>query len=53
MIMSKCIELMRALARGNDSVQKRVYARLDSLLKVPLVVGQMALALREVSQVMR
>ena len=46
--MIKSIRLLKALARGNDVVQKRIYDRMDTLLKVRVVESEIALALKEV-----
>ena len=47
-IVIKSIRLLKALARGNDVVQKRIYDRMDTLLKVRVVESEIALALKEV-----
>ncbi len=47
-IVIKSIRLLKALAKGNDVVQKRIYDRMDSLLKVRVVESEIALALKEV-----
>ena len=47
--MVKSIRLLRALARGNDAVQKRIYDRMDTLLKIQVVESEIALALKEAS----
>jgi len=51
-ILKKCLKLLKALARGNDLVQMRIFERLDSLLKIKVVEVDMAVALREASRPM-
>ena len=41
--MIKSIRLLKALARGNDVVQKRIYDRMDTLLKVRVVESEESL----------
>ena len=48
-ILKKCLKLLKALARGNDLVQMRIFERLDNLLKIKVVEVDMAVALREVN----
>lgn len=47
-IVVKSIHLLRYLAKGNDLVQKRIYDRMDALLKVQVVESEIASALKEV-----
>jgi hypothetical protein len=47
-IVVKSFGLLRALARGNDIVQRRIYDRMDSLLKVRVVEAEACMALKEV-----
>ncbi len=47
-IVIKSARLLKALARGNDSVQKRIYDRMDTLLRIEVVESEIALALKEV-----
>ena len=39
---------MKALARGNDLVQMRMFERLDTLLKIKVVESELAITLKEV-----
>ena len=48
MILKKCLGLLKALARGNDFVQLRMFERLDILLKIKVVESDVAIALKEV-----
>ena len=48
-IVIKNIRLLKALAKSNEVVQKRIYDRMDTLLKVRVVESEIALALKEVS----
>ena len=48
-IMKKSLKLLKALARGNDVVQSRMFERLDPLLKIKVVEPEMAIALKEVT----
>jgi len=50
LILKKCLGLLKALARGNDFVQLRMFERLDILLKIKAVESDVALALKEVQQ---
>ena len=47
-ILKKSLQLMKALARGNDLVQMRMFERLDSLLKIKVVESELAITLKEV-----
>ena len=47
-VLKKCLKLLKALARGNDMVQMRIFERLDTLLKIKVVEIDLAVALREV-----
>ena len=47
-VLKKCLKLLKALARGNDLVQMRIFERLDNLLKIKVVEVDLAVALREV-----
>ena len=47
-IVIKSLRLLRALAKGNEQVQKRIYGRMDSLLKVKVVESEVAMTLKEV-----
>jgi len=47
-VLKKCLKLLKALARGNDMVQMRIFERLDNLLKIKVVEVDLAVALREV-----
>jgi len=48
LILKKCLGLLKALARGNDFVQLRMFERLDILLKIKVVESDVAIALKEV-----
>ena len=48
LILKKCLGLLKALARGNDFVQLRMFERLDILLKIKAVESDVAVALKEV-----
>ena len=48
LILKKCLGLLKALARGNDFVQLRMFERLDILLKIKVVESDVAVALKEV-----
>lgn len=48
LILKKCLGLLKALARGNDFVQLRMFERLDILLKIQAVESDVAVALKEV-----
>ena len=47
-ILKKSLKLLRALARGNDVVQMRMFERLDTLLRIKVVESDLAIALKEV-----
>ena len=47
-ILKKCLKLLKALARGNDLVQLRMFERLDNLLRIKVVEADLAIALKEV-----
>ena len=47
-ILKKCLNLLKALARGNDLVQLRMFERLDNLLRIKVVEADLAIALKEV-----
>lgn len=47
-ILKKCLHLLKALARGNDQVQMRMFERLDTLLHIKVVESELAVALKEV-----
>ena len=47
-VLKKSLGLLKALARGNDVVQMRMFERLDTLLKIKVVESDMAIALKEV-----
>lgn len=47
-ILKKCLRLLKALARGNELVQMRMFERLDILLKIKVVESEVAVALKEV-----
>ena len=49
-ILKKSLQLMKALARGNDLVQMRMFERLDALLKIKVVESELAITLKEVRQ---
>ena len=49
-VLKKCLKLLKALARGNDMVQMRIFERLDTLLKIKVVEIDLAVALREVTR---
>ena len=51
LILKKCLGLLKALARGNDFVQLRMFERLDILLKIKVVESDVAVALKEVRYV--
>ena len=48
-ILKKSLRLLRFLARGNDTVQARMFERLDTLMKIKVVESDLAIALKEVS----
>ena len=48
LILKKSLGLLKALARGNDFVQLRMFERLDILLKIKAVESDVAVALKEV-----
>ena len=48
-IFQKAFELLKAMARGNPTVQQRLFDRLDILLNIQGAESQMAQALVEVS----
>lgn len=50
-IVIKSLQLLKALAKGNDLVQRRIYDRMDGLLKVRVVESEAARALREVGNI--
>ena len=47
-IVIKNIRLLKALARSNELVQRRIYDRMDTLLRVRVVESEVALVLKEV-----
>ena len=47
-ILKRCLKLLKALARGNDLIQMRMFERLDILLKIKVVESEVAIALKEV-----
>ena len=47
-ILKKSLQLLKALARGNDLVQMRMFERLDTLLKIKVVESELAITLKEV-----
>ena len=49
--MKKSLKLLKALARGNDLVQMRMFERLDTLLKIKVVESDLAIALKEVTMI--
>jgi len=49
LILRKCLGLLKALARGNDFVQLRMFERLDILLNIKAVESDVAVALKEVA----
>jgi len=49
-VLKKCLKLLKALARGNDVVQMRIFERLDNLLKIKVVEQDLAVALKEVTR---
>ena len=48
-ILKKSLQLLKAIARGNDVVQTRMFEKLDTLLKIKVVEPELAIALKEVS----
>ncbi len=48
-ILKKSLKLLKALGRGNDVVQMRMFERLDTLLKIKVVESDLATALKEVN----
>jgi len=48
MIMIRCVRLLKALAKDNDLVQRRIYDRMDLLLRVKGFESEIALLLQEV-----
>ena len=49
-ILKKSLQLLKAIARGNDVVQTRMFEKLDTLLKIKVVEPELAIALKEVSR---
>ena len=47
-VVTRSLRLLSALARGNDLVQRRIYDRMDTLLKVKGVEREVATTLTEV-----
>lgn len=47
-VVKKSLKLLEALANGNDLVQRRIFDRMDSLLKVEAVECQIASVLKKV-----
>lgn len=47
-ILKKSLKLLKALARGNDVVQMRMFERLDTLLEIKVVESELSVALKEV-----
>lgn len=50
-VLKKSLKLLRYIARGNDVVQMRLFERLDSLLEIRVVEADLAVALKEVSNI--
>ena len=48
-IMKKSLRLLRALARNNDLVQKRIFERIDDMLAITVVEAEVAIVLKEAS----
>ena len=46
-ILKKSLQLLKAIARGNDVVQTRMFEKLDTLLKIKVVEPELAIALKE------
>jgi len=46
--MIKCVHLLKALAKDNDLVQRRIYDRMDALLRLKVIESDIALLLKEV-----
>lgn len=49
-IFQKCFLLLKAMARGNPEVQRRLFDRLDMLLTIEGAEAEMAEALTEVNK---
>jgi inositol 1,4,5-triphosphate receptor type 1 len=49
-VLKKCLKMLKALARGNDVVQMKIFERLDRLLKIKVVEPELAITLKEVKQ---
>ena len=47
-ILRKSLQLLKALALGNEVVQLRMFDRLDTLLAIKGVESELAVALKEV-----
>ena len=47
-VISKSLKLLTALTRGNNSVQQRVFDRIESLLRIKGFEKHIALLLKEV-----
>ena len=47
-VLSGCVRLLRALARDNDIIQRRILDRLEALLDVHAVHDDIALLVRDV-----
>lgn len=52
-VVKKSLKLLEALANGNDLVQRRIFDRMDSLLKVEAVECQIASVLKKVKSIQR
>lgn len=50
-VLKKSLKLLRYIARGNNVVQMRLFERLDSLLEIRVVEADLAVALKEVSNI--
>ena len=47
-VLSGCVRLLRALARDNDVIQRRIFDRLEALLDVHVIHNDIALLVRDV-----
>jgi len=47
-LMSRCVNLLRALSRQNDVIQTRVFDMIEALLAIPAVHADIALLIRDV-----
>jgi len=48
-LLSHCVRLLRALSRGNDLIQRRIFDCAEALLSIQAIHGDIALLVRDVS----